>query len=140
MRVRLSRVAVVFGICLPLAVFCKSQDRFESGKYKGFTKYSALAIVELREPFIVREAKGIIQYPNGNGFLPNVLVEIRNSSGTIKATKTDSQGRFKFRGLREGTYMLKTTLSGFQSVVGTVLLQKNAKKSEEIKIEMPLGV
>jgi hypothetical protein len=67
-------------------------------------------------------------------------VEIRNSSGTIKATKTDSQGRFKFRGLREGTYMLKTTLSGFQSVVGTVLLQKNAKKSEEIKIEMPLGV
>ena len=84
--------------------------------------------------------KGIIQYPHGNGPLPDVLVELRDSSGTIKATRTDSQGRFKFRGLRKGTYVFKTTLSGLQSIVGTVVLQGNAKKSELIKIEMSLGV
>ena len=43
-------------------------------------------------------------------------------------------------GLHEGTYMFKTTLDGFQSVVGTVVLNKSVKKSEAIRIEMPLGV
>jgi hypothetical protein len=68
MCVRLSQVAVVFGACLLLAGFCTGQDRFDSGRYKGFTKYSAFAIIELQEPFTVREAKDIIQYPNGMVF------------------------------------------------------------------------
>jgi hypothetical protein len=35
--------------------------------------------------------------------------------------------------------MFKTTLSGFQSVIGTVVLQKNTKKAETIRIKMPVG-
>jgi len=89
---------------------CWSQDsvsvkRFESGKYKGFIKYSAFAIVELQDPFTVREAKGVVLLPNGNDPLPNVLVEFRDAGGKIKATKTDSRGQFKFSGLDEGVHV-----------------------------------
>ena len=45
---------------------------------------------------------------------------------------------FKFGNIHEGTYRLKITLDGFPSVVGTVVLQKHAKNSEAIRIEMPL--
>ena len=134
------RIPLVFGIFLLLAGLGIGQERFESGKYKGFIKYSAFAIVELQDPFTVREAKGVVLFPNRTDPLPNVVVEFRDADGKIKATKTDSRGQFKFRSLREGTYMFKTTLDGFQSVVGTVVLQKSVKKSEAIRIEIPLGV
>ena len=134
------QVGIVFGTCLLLAGPCLGQERFESGRYIGFTKYSAFAIVELQDPFTMREAKGVIQYPNSSDPLPNVLVEFRDTSGKIKATKTDSHGQFRFHGLREGTYMFKTTLVGFQSVVGTIVVRRHVQGSEGITIKMPLGV
>ena len=134
------RIPLACGTFLLLAGLGIGQERFKSGKYKGFIKYSAFAIVELQDPFTVREAKGVVLLPNSNDPLPNVLVEFRDAGGRIKATKTDSRGQFKFRNLREGTYMFKTTLNGFPSVVGTVVLQKSVKKSEAIRIEMPLVV
>lgn len=70
--------------------------------------------------------------------LPNVLIELRDASGKFTDTKTDSRGQFKFGNLSEGTYTFKTTLDGFPSVFGTVVLQKHAKKSEAIRIELPL--
>lgn len=106
----------------------------------GFIKYVAFAIVEPQDPFTVHEANGVVLFPNSNDPLPNVLVEFRDASGKIKATKTNSRGQFRLRTLRQGTYMFKTTLEGFQSVVGTVVLRKSVKKSETIRIEMPLGV
>lgn len=36
--------------------------------------------------------------------------------------------------------MFKTTLSGFSSVIGTVVLEKRAKDSGLMSIEMPVGV
>jgi hypothetical protein len=134
------RLALALGTLMLLAGPGVGQERFKSGKYKGFTEYTAFAIVELSDPFTVREAKGVVISPNSNIPLPNVLVEFRDAGGKITGTKTDSRGEFKFRKLRNGTYMFKTTLDGFQSVVGTVILQKSIKKSDAIRIEMPFGV
>jgi|GEM_PF-1931043 hypothetical protein len=134
------RMALASGALLLLAGLGIGQERFESGKYKGFVKYSAFSIVELQDPITVREAKGTVLFPRSNDPLPNVLVEFRDAGGKIEATTTNSLGQFKFRNLLEGTYMFKTTLTGFQSVVGTVVLRKRAKKSDAIRIEMPLGV
>ena len=89
-------------------------------------------------PFIVREVKGVVLVPYCDGPLPNVLIELRGGGGKFTATKTDSRGQFKFGNIHEGTYRLKITLDGFPSVVGTVVLQKHAKNSEAIRIEMPL--
>lgn len=89
---------------------------------------------------MVREATGVVVLPSSKDPIPNVVVEFRNAEGKIIATKTDSKGRFKFSHLREGTYMFKTTLLGFSSVIGTVVLQKRNKNPELLSVEMPVGV
>jgi len=40
----------------------------------------------------------------------------------------------------EGTYKFKTTLNGFQSVMGRITVSKKATRHDEIKIEIPVGV
>jgi len=72
--------------------------------------------------------------------IPNALVEFRDAEGQIIATKTDSRGRFQFHHLKAGTYKFKTTLSGFSSVSGTVVLDKTVKSLDVISVEMPVGV
>jgi hypothetical protein len=86
----------------------------------------------------VREAKGVVLVPYCDDPLPNVLIELRDGAGKFTATKTDSRGQFKFGNVHEGTYTFKITLDGFPSVVGTVALQKHAKNSEAMRIELPL--
>jgi hypothetical protein len=107
---------------------------------KGFTNYSAFQIIELHSPFYVRQIEGSLFFANSPEPLPGVLVEIRDAKGRIRATKTDAQGRFKFSHLHEGHYDFKTTFSGFSSVTGAFIVQKQIKKSDVVKIAMPLGV
>jgi hypothetical protein len=114
-------------------------ERFKSGEYKGFMACTAFTLVILPDPFKVREAKGVVLLPGSKEPNPNVLVEFRDTQGKIAATKTDSRGRFQFRHLKVGTYMFKTTLSGFQSVIGTVVLDKTVKNHDVVSLEMPLG-
>jgi hypothetical protein len=115
-------------------------ERYKSGEYKGFMACSASTLVMLQDPLKVRDAKGVVSIPNSKDPIPNVLVEFRNANGIIIATKTDSRGRFQFRHLKEGTYMFKITLSGFSSVVGTVVLDGAVNNPDVISLEMPLGV
>ena len=138
------RSALVIGALLLLSGTSSGQqechERFKSGEYKGFTACSASMLVILQDPFKAREAKGVVLLPTSKGPIPNVLVEFRDAEGKIIAIKTDSRGRFHCRHLKEGTYMFKTTLSGFSSVVGTVVLDKTVKNQDVISLEMPLGV
>jgi hypothetical protein len=96
-------------------------------------------LVILPDPFKVREAKGVVLLSGSKEANPNVLVEFRDTQGKIAATKTDARGRFQFRHLKGCTYMFKTTLSGFQSVIGTVVLDKTVKNHDVVSLEMPLG-
>jgi hypothetical protein len=141
MTVRFALVIVAL-LLLPGTSYSQEEchERFKSGEYKGFMSCSAFMLVTLQDPLTVREAKGIVVLPNSKDPIPNVLVEFRDAKGRITATKTDSRGRFKVRHLREGTYMFKTTLSGFSSVIGTVVLEKTVKNLDVISIEMPVGV
>jgi len=116
------------------------QERFNSGDYKGMLSCSAFMYVELRDPITVREAKGIVAMPHGGGGIANVIVEFRDGGGKIVATKTDSQGHFRIKHLRDGTYKIKTTLSGFSSVMGTIILDRHTDRTRVISIEMPVGV
>ena len=101
---------------------------------------TASMLVILQDPFRVRIAKGVVVIPHSKYPIPNVLVEFRDNEGNIIATKTDSRGRFQFSHLREGTYTFKTTLLGFSSVIGTVVLDKTVRNPNVINLEMPLGV
>jgi hypothetical protein len=88
----------------------------------------------------VREAKGVVLRGKSEDPIPNVLVEFRDTDGKFVATKTDSRGRFQFHHLKEGTYTFKTTLSGFSSVIGRVVVDKTIKNPDVMSVEMPLGV
>jgi hypothetical protein len=138
------RFALVIGALLLLSGTSSGQEecheRFKSGKYKGFMACSASMIVILQDTFKFREAKGVVLLPTSKDPIPNVLVEFRDAEGRIIATKADSRGQFEFRHLKEGTYIFKTTLSGFSSVIGTILLDKTVKNPDVIRLEMPLGV
>jgi hypothetical protein len=115
-------------------------DRYKSGEYKGFMSCTAFQLVVLQDPLKVREAKGVVMLPASKDPIPNALVEFRDAEGQIIATKTDSRGRFQFHHLTAGTYKFKTTLSGFSSVIGTVVLDKTVKSLDVISVEMPVGV
>jgi hypothetical protein len=138
------RFALVIGALLFLSGTSSGQEecheRFKSGKYKGFMACSASMLVILQDPFKVREAKGVVLLPTSKDPIPNVLVEFRDAEGKVIATKTDSRGQFQFRHLKEGTYIFKITLSGFSSVIGTILLDKTVKNPDVISLEMPPGV
>jgi hypothetical protein len=58
----------------------------------------------------------------------------------MQRAKTDEQGRFAIGHVAVGTYRFKTTLNGFQSVMGVITVSQQATKQDEIKIEMPVGV
>ncbi len=113
---------------------------------EGFTKSSSEhIIIQLEPPFVVRSVKGIVRRAQGDGErLPNVLIEIQGpgTDRRIRRATSDDRGRFEIRHVPEGTYRFKTTLNGFQSVMGTITVSKKATKQDEIKIkiEIPIGV
>ena len=115
-------------------------ERYKSGEYKGFMSCTAFQLVVLQNPLKVREATGVVLRGNSEDPIPNVLVEFRDTDGKFVATKTDSRGRFQFHHLKEGTYTFKTTLSGFSSVIGRVVVDKTIKNPDVMSVEMPLGV
>ena len=53
---------------------------------------------------------------------------------------SNEHGRFRMGHVAEGTYKFKTTLNGFQSVMGRITVSKKATRHDEIKIEIPVGV
>jgi hypothetical protein len=100
-------------------------------------------IIQLEKPFVVRSVKGVISREQGDqGPLPGLLFEIQGPGDDKKIWRatTDEHGRFKISRVAWGTYKFKTTLDGFQSVMGTITVSKNAAKHDEIKIEVPVGV
>ena len=119
---------------------CVGQDRYESGKLKGFTNYTAFEIVQISPPLKVRTIDGFVSISRREVPLADVLIEIRDARGKIRGTKTDARGHFKFRNVENGSYDFKTTLSGFSSVTGTFVVQTHTKNPDTIKLEMPIGV
>lgn len=137
------RTALKIMLVAAFALSSPAQDRFESGKLKGFTKSPTEHIIaEIDDAFEVRSVQGTIVFKGKDDELKGVVFEIRGPGGLerIRAARTDSNGRFKIRRVPEGTYTFKATLDGFQSVVGTLVVSKKADRQETIKIEMPIGV
>jgi hypothetical protein len=134
---------VIAALLLPPGTSSGQQEcheRYKSGEYKGFMACTAFELVVLQKPLRVREAKGVVLRGNSEDPIPNVLVEFRDTDGKFVATTTDSRGRFQFHHLKEGTYTFKTTLSGFSSVIGRVVVDKTIKNPDVMSVEMPLGV
>lgn len=125
-----------------LTVAAQSQQRFTEGEFAGFTKSSTEHIVvRLDQPITVRSARGRIVSKADGTELADAIFEVRVPvTGRVVGCKTDEHGRFKLPRLQPGTYVFKATKDGFQSVVGTLVVGKAAKRDASISIGMELGV
>src|SRR5947209_4276974 len=111
-------------LVVTLTALFAGQERFETGSLKGFTKSPTEHIIdEPSKPFTLRAVRGIVLDPSG-AEMDGVVVEVRDAAGTIRGTKTNRKGAFKLGGVPKGTYKFKLTMSGFQSVVGDIVVSK----------------
>ena len=127
-------------LVVTLTAFCSAQERFETGRLKGFTKSPTEHIIdEPDKPFTLRAVRGVVLDPS-RAEMDGVVVEIRDEAGRIRSTKTSRKGTFNLSGVPKGTYKFKVTMNGFQSVVGDIVVSKKASKDDQMKIVMKLGV
>jgi hypothetical protein len=122
-----------------LAISCFAEHRFQSGPYAGFTKLEPeQVIVELGKPLHVSQVSGVVLAANNHEPVRKALFELRDdSTGRVKATKTDGEGRFRMKRIKDGKYTFKATRKGYQSVVGVLIVRAKGPQPESITIDMP---
>ena len=135
----MARTVTAIVAVLLLVSTCIAEHRFQSGPYAGFTKLQQeQVIVELPKPLHIREVSGTVLAVKGREPVRKALFELRDdATGKVKATKTDGEGRFQIKHIKDGKYTFKATRSGFQSVVGVLIVREKAPESQPISIEMP---
>lgn len=100
-------------------------------------------IDEIERPFVVRGIKGKILNVTGYGWTKDVrvLFEIREIGRTlIRKTYADEDGNFSVKKIFDGQYCFKATVTGWQSVMGIIIVSKKADPKTAIVFEMRLGV
>ena len=135
------KVLLVLGAFLVWVSFIRAQNSFPD--ISEFTKSPTEHIInEVHEPFHVKSVIGTITFAGSTEGVAKVLFEIEGpgSQRTIRHGMTDSRGHFKISHVPPGTYKFKATLSGYQSVVGIIVVSKRAVKSAVITVQMHLGV
>jgi hypothetical protein len=120
-----------------------TQDRFESGDLKGFTRSSEEHIINYVDvPFTVREVKGSAVIEFSKTPADGVLFELKGpeESDSIVSTTLKTDGKFRLKHIRPGKYRFKATRPGFQSVVGTIIVSPKTGADQVITLEMKPGV
>lgn len=113
---------------------------------EDFTESEAEHIInEIKKPFIVREVKGkILNSDDDYGWSENirVLFEIRRQgeNSDVNRVFADANGEFRMVNIPEGNYCFKATVSGWQSVMGIIIVTKKANPMNKIVFKMRLGV
>lgn len=110
---------------------------------RDFTRSPTEHIInQLDSPIVVRTIAGIVVLKGGGDPLPDVLLELQGpgTNKKMRRVRTDENGRFTMRRVPRGTYKFKTTLNGFQSVMGSIEVSKKAPADRQITIEMAFGV
>ncbi len=101
-------------------------------------------IHELAEPVVLRSVEGDVRISSTRPDDPlrGATVEVFGPDGsTMKhSAETDGRGRFKIKGLRAGTYSFHVWASGFNSVVGRLIISKHTDQNNKFHVELTLGV
>ncbi len=109
----------------------------------GFTaEIGESSLVEIENPFVVRQVEGrVINKGDRKGEWVKqapVLFEIKSTGKEQKITKTyaDEQGNFAIKDVPERRYCFKATNSGFQSIIGNIIVRRRADPAKRIVFEM----
>jgi hypothetical protein len=136
-----------YGRCFQIIQKHEKDDRdFKSlCSIAGFSEANIEYIIEfLKDPFVVKKVFGRILRTDGVP-MPGVLLEIREkdinwNSHRIYKAYADKNGFFRFKHIKQGIYCFKTTLDGWQSVMGEIIVSDKAKGNSNILIEIGPGV
>jgi hypothetical protein len=103
---------------------------------KDFAYQEVSAVIEVVKPAAAKSLSGIVELPTG-GALPDVLVErvSHDWKTRLDAVFSDSDGRFSFGKLPQGTYYLRLSKSGFSALRVKVLLRKESET--QLKYSLP---
>lgn len=131
-------------LALVAALPCATQGRYTDefgGWLRGFTKeHSTHIIHKIEKPFIVRKVEGVVLHNAYEEPVPmsDVVFEIRGpgESEKVRGVRTDKQGRFRIKRVAPGKYLFKAGFDGFNGVVGTVIVSRQAESSQKIEIRM----
>lgn len=131
---------LTFVVAEGLSAFAQER-RFTEGELIGFTKSNYEHIINrLDQPIVVKNAEGQASSAVDGTELEDTLIEVRlPETGRVVGTRTNKNGHFKLK-LKPGTYLFKATKDGFQSVIGTLVVSKDASRRARILIEMKMGV
>jgi hypothetical protein len=113
--------------------------------FDGFTKNPIEHIINpVSQPIRVRAVKGMLESQAGEW--PDeafVVFEMKGPSPSQKVWRAfpkKPSGQFQIRDVPAGKYFFKATAIGWQSVIGTIEVSKDADRKEQIKLYMALGV
>lgn len=138
-------MGIHMAVLLVSSMLVMGQERFgsESERLRGFTKSPTEHIMNEHPAVIsVRTMKGRITEAASKTGVPAAVVEVRKTDPRekVQGTKSDANGHFQLRRLKEGEYVFKVTRDGFQSVFGRVRISKNAPSRANFDIELKQGV
>src|SRR5712692_6006029 len=80
--------------------------------------------------------EGIVHAAGGHGTLERVRVELSSAMGeSISVAYTDSNGKFEFRSLRKGNYVLNFSAPGYDSLTEDTDLSSGSLRGLEISLK-----
>jgi hypothetical protein len=142
-----SVTATAILVCYLCLLPLHSQDVIQTGEWRLFKQeHPPLEYVVVEQPFLVREAKGMIRSENTP--IAGATLEIGLPNGSVVGFYTGADGAFHFPrrfhyfgksfgpGVPPGTYRFKATKDGFHSTVGTVIVSNKAPKQSVMAIEL----
>ena len=133
------RVATFLLAVVLITPIAWGQQRIDNGPFKGFIREEpTLNLMEIPEPFRVREIKGVLYYGEDSP-VAEAFFEIRDASGKIITTRTDKNGGFSIPSIKPGTYQFKATMNQFHSTVGTIIVSARAPRKNKISLQMQIG-
>src|SRR6478672_5163780 len=99
------------------------------------------ALVSLSRPIpaqvLYGSAVGTIQDPTGGVVAEALVTMTSKSTGAVRETKSDQQGRFTFSNLLPNAYDLKVTAAGFRTFTQTdVVISINNVTRADVKLEL----
>jgi len=136
------RTLLALGTVLVWVTFVSAQD-FSRPDISDFTKSPTEHIInQVDEPFHVKSVTGTITFQASDQGVPKVLFEIEGPGleRTIRHSLSDGHGHFKISHVPQGTYIFKATLNAYESVVGTIVVSRQAAEAAKITIQMHVGV
>lgn len=123
----MQRIVVVIPLIgAAFAALALAQSKFESGEFKGFTRSPTEHIINrLNDTIITSAMTGMVLSIADQNAIIGAIVEVRGlgANEAIRQTVTDNKGRFKIEPLAPGSYVVKVTKDGFQSIVGNLIVK-----------------